>query len=392
MNYNSKILFLTLTLLIFFFMVLNPQETVNAAAQGINLWALVVLPALLPFFIVAELLVNLGLVNFLGVILEKIMRPLFRLPGSSSLVVVMGFTSGFPIGAVLTRKLFEEKLLNRNEAERLLCFTNNCSPLFIMGAIGIGIFSNPLAGYILAFSHYLSNIMVGILLRFQAADKKSYPNYSTNLFKKALSELKKSQEKNPLTIGGILGNAIKNSINNVIAIAGFIVVFSVLSHMLCVWGIMPLIVNLIRLVFSPFNINYSLAHGISTGIFEITLGSKAIAASSASLPSQLIWVSVIMAFSGLSIIAQIMSIMSGIPIRWHFYLGNRILQMILSAFLTYWFCKLFKNNIIPVFSIYSWPLSKLLYANNMWHFSIVFLLSGLLFIFLLSIIVLIREK
>jgi len=51
------------------------------------------------FFIVAELMVSLGFVNFLGVIMEPIMRPLFRLPGCSSLVIVMGFTSGFPIGA-----------------------------------------------------------------------------------------------------------------------------------------------------------------------------------------------------------------------------------------------------------------------------------------------------
>ena len=48
------------------FMVAEPSSAVTSAAYGLKLWATVVVPALLPFFIVAELLVSMGLVRFFG--------------------------------------------------------------------------------------------------------------------------------------------------------------------------------------------------------------------------------------------------------------------------------------------------------------------------------------
>ena len=78
------------------FMIVEPAATLEASANGLKLWFQAVLPALFPFFVVCDLLVALGVVRFLGVILEPVMRPVFRLPGAAGFVVAMGFTSGFP--------------------------------------------------------------------------------------------------------------------------------------------------------------------------------------------------------------------------------------------------------------------------------------------------------
>ncbi|MGE5544671.1 MAG: nucleoside recognition domain-containing protein, partial [Bacillota bacterium] len=94
------------------FMIMEPAATLEAAAAGLKLWFRAVLPALFPFFVVCDLMVGLGVVRFLGVILEPVMRPLFRLPGQAGFVVAMGFTSGFPVGAVLTRQLYEKGSLS----------------------------------------------------------------------------------------------------------------------------------------------------------------------------------------------------------------------------------------------------------------------------------------
>ena len=164
MSSYTRSIYLILVLLLASFMIINPELTVNASLDGLNLWFNVVFPALFPFFVAAELLVQLGFVHFLGVLLEPIMRPLFRLPGSASFVVAMGFTSGFPIGAVLTKNLYEKRMLDGNEAERLVAFTNNSSPLFMLGAVAVGMFKLPvIAGYVIAVSHYLANLSVGLL-------------------------------------------------------------------------------------------------------------------------------------------------------------------------------------------------------------------------------------
>ena len=87
------------------FMIVEPAATLEASTTGLKLWFNAVLPALFPFFVVCDLLVALGVVHFMGVILEPVMRPVFRLPGAAGFVVAMGFTSGNPEGAVLTRQL-----------------------------------------------------------------------------------------------------------------------------------------------------------------------------------------------------------------------------------------------------------------------------------------------
>ena len=159
MSSYNRMFFLGIVLILTFFMIINPRETVTSAGKGFELWYSVIVPALLPFFIAADLLISLGFARFLGVILEPVMRPLFKLPGCSSLVVAIGFTSGFPIGAILSRRLYDDKMIEGSEAERLVSFTNNSSPLFILGAVGVGMFNSPMLGCLLAVSHYLANLL-----------------------------------------------------------------------------------------------------------------------------------------------------------------------------------------------------------------------------------------
>ncbi|MBZ4655439.1 MAG: sporulation integral rane protein YlbJ, partial [Peptococcaceae bacterium] len=140
-------------------MMIWPQQTYEGARFGLNIWLTILVPSLFPFFIIAEILLNLGVVNFLGVLLEPVMRPLFNLPGTASFVIAMGFTSGFPMGAVMTKRLCEEKCCTLAEGERLVAFTNNSSPLFILVAVAVGMFNNPGLGLVLAVSHYTANII-----------------------------------------------------------------------------------------------------------------------------------------------------------------------------------------------------------------------------------------
>jgi len=353
-------------------MIINPQETVTAAATGCKLWFSILLPALLPFFIVAELMVSLGFVNLLGVILEPIMRPIFRLPGCTSLVVVMGFTSGFPIGAVLSRKLYDENLLTAEETERLVSFTNNSSPLFILGAVGVGMFASPIIGYILAFSHYLSNILVGIMWRFRASSLSRVPINQPRIYAAWQAFL---QQHNSRGIGALLGDAIKNSLNNILAVAGFVIIFSVLTRMLAVWGIMDTAAIMFSGMFEFLSLPYQIAYGLGMGLFEITLGARTVVlASQADLVYKLLAVSAVLAFSGFSIIAQVMSVMAGTPVRLSFYVLSRLIQLTLSLIITAITYKVIACRLaIGAFTI---PYYKALYSFDAWSISLTCLVIG----------------
>ena len=54
-----------------------------------------------------------------------------------------------------------ENLCTKEEAERLITFTNNSGPLFILGTVGITLFYDTSIGILLLFTHILAAITVG---------------------------------------------------------------------------------------------------------------------------------------------------------------------------------------------------------------------------------------
>ena len=60
-----------------------PGDSFQAALQGLSIWWNLVFPGLLPFLALSELLLALGVVHAAGVLLEPVMRRVFRLPGSA---------------------------------------------------------------------------------------------------------------------------------------------------------------------------------------------------------------------------------------------------------------------------------------------------------------------
>ncbi|HOV43156.1 MAG TPA: sporulation integral membrane protein YlbJ, partial [Syntrophothermus lipocalidus] len=258
------------TVLLAGFMIINPTLTIKSAADGIDLWFRLVLPALFPFFVASELLVQFGFVRLLGWLLEPITRPFFRLPGASSFVIVMGFTSGFPVGAFLTRRLLEEKLLNIKEAERLVSFTNNASPLFILGTVAVGMFGLPEAGYILAGSHYLANLTVGFIWGRMASDSSEKSNSTGPQHQDrqaSLLQVLRACQNSHTSIGKIMGDSIRKAIASVVGVGGFIVMFSVITRMLQALGFIDLIAKFLQQAAVGLHLPYSLAYGLSIGLF-----------------------------------------------------------------------------------------------------------------------------
>lgn len=87
----------------------------------------------------------------------------------------MGYVSGYPVGAKLTAKLREQKLISRIEGERLVAFTTSSDPIFLLGAVSVGFFRDASLGLILALAHYGSGLMVGLLMSFHGRKEQKTP-------------------------------------------------------------------------------------------------------------------------------------------------------------------------------------------------------------------------
>lgn len=133
------------------YLVLFSKENLSATKSGLALWANSVVPALLPFFIATELLSYTNVTEVIGKLLNRYMKPIFNVPGIGAYAFVMGIISGYPVGAKLVTKFRQDGLCTKAEAERLLAFTNNSGPLFIIGTVGITMFGNTLVRIIVIY-------------------------------------------------------------------------------------------------------------------------------------------------------------------------------------------------------------------------------------------------
>ncbi|CAA7602737.1 Hypothetical protein DEACI_3416 [Acididesulfobacillus acetoxydans] len=319
-------------------MFMYPQEVLSAAAGGIELWGRYVLPALLPFFILSDLFAGTGLVHFLGVLLEPLMRPLFRLPGKAAFVVAMGYSSGFPMGAVLTAKLRQEGEITRAEGERLLSFTNNPSPGFIFGAVAAGLLGRPGLGPLLAGSVYLSNLAVGILFRFYGPYPPAKETGRPSL-RKAWQALLAFRAKDDRPLGRILGQAVQQSVTTVLAVGGYIAFFAVLVRLLTLWKItlyLAVLLHPLGQYFLPLPALKSLLDGL----LEMTLGCQGMVKASSQLGTQVAGLALIMGWSGLSVFAQVAGFISATDLRLFPFALARFLHAFLALILSQVFLRL----------------------------------------------------
>lgn len=106
-------------------LVIFSRSNLEAAKSGLLLWTNNVVPSLFPFFIATELLRYTNIIRLLGRYFNKLMRPIFNVPGEGTFAFIMGIISGYPTGAKIVVDLREKGFCTKPEAERLLAFTNN---------------------------------------------------------------------------------------------------------------------------------------------------------------------------------------------------------------------------------------------------------------------------
>ncbi|OPX84182.1 MAG: Sporulation integral membrane protein YlbJ [Pelotomaculum sp. PtaB.Bin104] len=320
-------------------MITNPKIVFDGATTGLAAWWNIVFPALLPFFIASELLMNFGVVHFMGVLLEPVMRPLFNVPGAGSFVMAVGFSSGYPIGSMVTARLRAQGLCTRVEAERLMSFTNNSSPLFMLVAVAVGMFHNPALGWVIAGAHYLSNLTLGFVLRFYSRRDTEHipgpPPHSKNLISHAFAQALQVQRQDNRPLGKIIGDAVRNAVTNLLNIGGFIILFAVIIKLLTYAGCIDTIARWMGIFLLPLGFSPEILPALASGLFEMTIGSKLASEAAAPLLQQVVAVGMILAWSGLSVHAQVAAMISETDIRMPAFILTRIAHSLLGGLYTY---------------------------------------------------------
>ncbi|MBQ9915305.1 MAG: sporulation protein [Clostridia bacterium] len=303
----KKLLLYAVLLLLLSILLANPEGVMEALQNAMLLCYRTVIPSLFPFFVLSGILTGSGFDRVLEKVFSPVMKPLFRTGGASALPFGIGIMSGYPTGAKATLELYEKGAISRSEAERLLPFCNNSGPLFVIGAIGIGLLQSHSLGIYLYLVHILSALCVGLCFRF-------YPG------RESLSAKLPTATPNGKSIAQLVPDAVRIGTSQILTVCGFILFFSALSA--CLGPIFD------RFLPALFSLS-------AKALLELTVGAQAVSTYGFSLPAALVFISFLLGFGGICVHLQVAGILSGSGLALMPYFLGKILHGFLAALLSF---------------------------------------------------------
>ena len=369
---NYKNIFIVLVLLVIMFgIIVEPTNSIESAKEGLYIWLNLLLPSLFPFIFISNLLISFGFVKFIGRFLEPIMRPIFKVPGSGIFPFLISILSGYPVGAKLSASLRKKNTISKVEGNRLISFSSTSGPLFILGTVMIGMLGiNEAPLFVLP--HYLAIVTVGFFFRFYGRKNNNY------------KKIKNINDEKFKTLGDSMGLAVKDSMNSMLLIGGYLIIFTVIINLLLDSSVFNYTILGIS---SSLKINPDLVKGLLAGIIELTNGCYIVSNLDIDLIYKVLIINFLIGWGGFSINSQAISFISQTDLSVGIYLLSKILHGILASFYTYiihFF--LYKDNILTVFlDISEKPTIATWIEMFSASFSIIF--SAIILLILLSIFI-----
>ena len=185
----------------------------------------------------------------------------------------------------------------------MLAFCTNSGPLFILGAVGVGMFHSQKIGILLYISHVLAALLTGFLFRFY--------RHSKTTEQPAAKQISLASE----SISSCICGSIKNAVVNILSVCGFIVAFSVF----------------IRVMTNGIFQDASLLSAGVGGFFEVTRGCLDASSLSASLSQRLLLCAAMMGFAGMCVHFQVIGIISKTDLSLRPYILGKIMCAALSV-------------------------------------------------------------
>ncbi|MCI8299054.1 MAG: hypothetical protein HFI69_01675 [Lachnospiraceae bacterium] len=211
----KKIFCITILTFFLFYILGFPEESVQAAAFGLNLWYEKMLPTLLPFSILSYILIHSGLLDNFAQKAHRFLKHLFPISSAGIYPLTAGLLFGFPLGSKITADLVLSGKMSREEGQRLFCACNNISPMFIGSFLLNETLQRPelrLATYLILYVPPLALYMIwNRNRRFRSSADKSKKTASMNF--------------------QLIDAGIMNGFETLAKLGGYIVMFAILAQM-----------------------------------------------------------------------------------------------------------------------------------------------------------------
>lgn len=307
----NKILPLALFFVCIIF-IISPKTYSTSCLTAVSVWAINVLPTLLPFFIITRLIV--GLITPKPNIADKLFNKLYNTPAITATIYVLSIISGYPMGAKLICDVHEKGYINKKDAERMFAFCSVSGPMFIVGTVGVSIMSSYKVGLIILIANIISSLINGLIYR----GKKTILDDKNIILE---------QKDNNL-----LQNSVYDALISILMVGAYIVLSFLLIDLLKNLGVLNFLSSCICHIFKNFN--NSTVEACLAGIIEITRGCLDLSSCNVSMIIKTIIASGLIGFGGISVMLQSVSFLSKLKIKVSKMLLQKFTQGILCVVFT----------------------------------------------------------
>ncbi|QUI22938.1 hypothetical protein HZI73_11840 [Vallitalea pronyensis] len=301
-----------LLILLLCLVLLMPKSSMKAAEEGLLLWFNVMIPTLFPFILLSNLIINSNIIYYINIFLTPIMRRIFGLPGVAGYAFVTGLLSGFPVGAKITADLLKKGAVTLPQAQYMLTFCNNASPMFIIGFIATGLFGRAAIGILMLMVIYTANIITACIYRIVYAKALSHNHHE--------GSAKHTSRKITFSI---FDESIMNAITLIVKIGGYIIFFSI-------------IMNCLKLI----PIQGHILKDFTFGLMELANGTKLLVSASATLPVRFVLLSTLVAFGTFSVHAQTASVIHDTDLHIKPYIMAKLINAVITFITAFLFIPL----------------------------------------------------
>lgn len=284
-----------LPLLILFGLIAAPNAASAAAYDAAMLWWTRVLPSLLPYLIASSLLLRSGILSRL----PKRAVPYLLLP--------IGVLGGYPVGAKLAGKLYRDGALSLSDAQTCAAFINLPNPVFLISVVAAGMFRDARTALPLLLGIF-GTALLGLLPLSHIHVKTIRPS-------------------EPPAFTRDLPAAIGDGMQAILNVGGCLVFASMLGALIEATG-----------VFRLFGASAVTARAVVLGLFEMTSGVSAVAATPLSLSLRLAIAAFFIQFGGVSVLLQSAS---HVPLSLPRYCLIRLCTALFAALTVYFLTPLF---------------------------------------------------
>lgn len=258
-------------------------------------------------------LTDYGLMEFFGVLMQPIMRPVWHVPGKAAINAVTSFVGNFSVGILMTNRLYTEgKLTNKEAAIIMTGFSTVSAAFMVIVAKTSGLMDrwNMFFWTALIITFAVSAIMVRLKPLKSIADVyytevgNPEPEYKKDILKNALYE--------GLSISGQAGSLVANMWRNFkdgcLMLLGFIPVLVSVGLLSFILIKMTPVFDILAYIYYPFTLlvgvgaPMEVAKGAAVVAGEMFIPSAMMAGTAASLASKytvaIVSISTIVFFSG----------------------------------------------------------------------------------------------